>query len=48
VFIDIRLGADVTYEAFAAALDRLVRRLKREAGVAQSLTRLAMREPPAS
>jgi Lrp/AsnC family leucine-responsive transcriptional regulator len=32
----------------AAALDRLVRRLKREAGVAQSLTRLAMREPPAS
>ena len=30
----------------AAALDRLVRRLKREAGVAQSLTRLAMRTPP--
>jgi Lrp/AsnC family leucine-responsive transcriptional regulator len=29
----------------AAALDRLVRRLKREAGVAQSLTRLAMRTP---
>ena len=29
----------------AAALDRLVRRLKREAGVAQSVTRLAMREP---
>ncbi|RYV50616.1 Lrp/AsnC family transcriptional regulator [Pengzhenrongella frigida] len=30
----------------AAALDRLVRRLKSEAGVAQSLTRLAMRTPP--
>ena len=30
----------------AAALDRLVRRLKREAGVALSLTRLAMRTPP--
>ena len=29
----------------AASLDRLVRRLKREAGVAQSLTRLAMRTP---
>lgn len=29
----------------AAALDRLVRRLKSEAGVAQSLTRLAMRTP---
>jgi Lrp/AsnC family leucine-responsive transcriptional regulator len=29
----------------AAALDRFVRRLKREAGVSQSLTRLAMREP---
>ena len=32
----------------AAALDRFVRRLKREAGVSQSLTRLAMREPPAA
>jgi len=30
----------------AVALDRLVRRLKRTAGVAQSLTRLALREPP--
>ena len=30
----------------AAALDRLVRRLKREAGAAQTLTRLAMRTPP--
>jgi len=32
----------------AAALDRLVRRLKREVGVAQSLTRLAMRTPPSA
>jgi Lrp/AsnC family leucine-responsive transcriptional regulator len=32
----------------AASLDRFVRRLKREAGVSQSLTRLAMREPPAA
>jgi len=30
----------------AASLDRFVRRLKREAGVSQSLTRLAMREAP--
>jgi Lrp/AsnC family leucine-responsive transcriptional regulator len=30
----------------AAALDRLVRRLKADAGVAQTLTRLAMRTPP--
>jgi Lrp/AsnC family transcriptional regulator, leucine-responsive regulatory protein len=29
----------------AASLDRFVRRLKRDAGVSQSLTRLAMREP---
>jgi len=28
-----------------AALDAFVRRLKREAGVAQTFTRLAMREP---
>ena len=30
----------------AAALDRLVRRLKADAGVAQTVTRLAMRTPP--
>ena len=30
----------------AAALDRLVRRLKSDAGVAQTFTRLAMRTPP--
>jgi Lrp/AsnC family leucine-responsive transcriptional regulator len=29
----------------AASLDRFIRRLKRDAGVSQSLTRLAMREP---
>ncbi|OIQ75006.1 leucine-responsive regulatory protein [mine drainage metagenome] len=78
VFVDLRLRADVTYEAFAASrasgafpeildavhltgsydylvhavvpdaasLDRLIRRLKADAGVAQTFTRLAMRTPP--
>ncbi|MFI2753677.1 Lrp/AsnC family transcriptional regulator [Cellulomonas sp. P22] len=78
VFVEVRLGAEVTNEDFhtalttppgfpqvldavhvtgaydylvhavvpdAAALDVLVRRLKREAGVAQTFTRLALRKP---